>query len=234
MSSKEDFEKQQDKAVREIIRVEALAGEWLPIPDEFHSGSEIGFDVADVSVRAIVMFDKYEVTVIMTSPMESICHKEIYYRQQTFFRRNPPGASLFVNGVDGGPAIPRCIETARDLLIGLYTDWVILRSRRETIRRKIAAFTEYASSFLENEKARIVPIKDRIRALSIESGLLKRKFKTGEMSQGEYVEKKRPVHEEIVSLMDQSHVRDPFRIYFSEELDDCQYAMNKRELIESI
>ena len=224
----------QAEAVREVIRVEALAGEWLPIPDEFYSGYEIGFDVADVSVRATVEFDKYEVTIIMTSPVENMSHRAVFHRQQSFFSRNRPGASLFVNGIDGGPATSECINAAKDLLIGLYTDWKILQSRKETVRRKMDCFPEFAVRMLAEEKERTAPVKERIRVLSQESSLLKRRFKAGEFSQKEYMKKRRPIHEEIVSLMDQVHEKDPFGECFSEELADCRYASDRRAMIKSV
>ena len=234
MNRRKDLEEQRDDTVREIIRAEALAGEWLPIPEEFHSGDEMGFDVAGVKVRASVTFDRYEVKVNMTSPVQNSTFKEIYFRQQTFFRRNPPGASLFVNGVEGGPAIPKCVDAARDLLIGLYTDWKLVQSRKESIRRKFSNFLDFSARFRASEKRRIVSIRKKLAILSAESGELKSRFKDGEMSQSEYVGKKGPIHKEIVSLMDCLPEKDPFVEMFSEELTFCKYADDKKTMIESV
>ena len=234
MSQGKDLSELRNEAVREVIRVEALAGEWLPVPDEFYNGNEIGFDVADVSVRAAVMFDRYEVTIVMTSPVENMSHRAVFYRRQSIFSRNRTSASLFVNGIDGGPATPECINAAKDLLIGLYTDWKILHSRKETIRRKMDSFPGFASRMLAEERERTAPVKERIYQLSQESGLLKRRFKAGELSQKEYMKKRRPIHEEIVSLMDQAHEKDPFCECFSEEMADCRYASDRRAMIKSV
>ena len=234
MSRRKDLEEQRDNMVREIIRAEVLAGEWLPIPEEFHSGDEMGFDIAGVKVRARVTFDRFEVKVNMTSPVQNSCFKEIYFRQQTFFRRNPPGASLFVNGVEGGPAIPKCVAAARDLLIGLYTDWKLMQSRKESIRRKFTNFLDFSARIKASENSRVASIKKRITTLSAESGNLKRLFKDGEMSQTEYIDRKGPIHKEIVSLLDSLPARDPFAEMFSEELAICKYVENKKTMIESV
>jgi len=224
----------KDDVIREIIRVGAMESQWLPLPEEFHSGDEIGFDSAGIIVRAVVEFDKYGVAVRMTNPVKTMAHKEVYYRQQTFFRRNKPGSSLVVNDEEGGMATKKCIDTARELLVGLYSDWLILQSRREAIRRKLADFTDYARLFLEKETERIAILKDRILVLSQKSGNLKRRYKNGEMTQKEYVEKRKPIHEEIVSLMNESHTKDPFLSRFADELNDCKFTLDKQSLIKSI
>jgi len=224
----------KDDAIREIIRTGAMESQWLPLPEEFHSGNEIGFDTAGIAVRAVVEFDKYGVAVRMTHPVKTMAYKEVYYRQQTFFRRNKPGSSLFVNDEEGGMATKKCIDTAMELLVGLYSDWVILQSRREAIRRKLADFTDYTRLFLEKEMERIAIVKERILVLSKNSGELKRRFKNGEMPQEEYVEKRKPIHEEIVSLMNESHAKDPFRSRFADEMNDCKFTLDKQSLIKSI
>ena len=234
MSINKEIEEKKDCMVREIIRESALEGEWIPVNEVFHSGDEMGFDVAGVCVRAIVTFDKYGFVVSMTSPVKCSCSKDIYHRYQTFFFRNPPGASLFVGGVEGGPATQKCLDGAKEVLIGLYTDWVILRSRKEAIRRKVAGFAHYAASFVPREKARTAPLRQKRRELSALSGQLKRRFKSGELSQDDYVRQKRPLHDEIVSLMARARERDPFMYRFSRELEDCKYVLDKREFIESI
>lgn len=229
-----DLSEKKDGMIREIIREGALKGEWLPMHEPFHSGDAMGFDVAGVAVRATVTFDRYGFAVNMTSPVECTGRKDIYYRQQTFFRRNRPGVSLFEGGVEGGPATQRCLDGAKEVLIGLYTDWVVLRSRREAVRRKLAGFADYAVSFVAGEKARTAPVRQKIRELSALSGQLKQRFKRGEMTQEDYVRQRQPLHDEIVSLMSRTHERDPFVSCFSQELEDCQYVMNKRDFIESI
>ena len=229
-----DLSEKKDGMIREIIREGALKGEWLPMHEPFHSGDAMGFDVAGVAVRATVTFDRYGFVVNMTSPIECTGRKDIYYRQQTFFRRNRPGVSLFEGGVEGGPATQRCLDGAKEVLIGLYTDWVVLRSRREAVRRKLAGFADYAVSFVAGEKARTAPVRQKIRELSALSGQLKQRFKRGEMTQEDYVRQRQPLHDEIVSLMSRTHERDPFVSCFSQELEDCQYVMNKRDFIESI
>ena len=234
MSNSKEIEEKKDQMVREIIRANALEGEWIPMNGEFHSGDVMGFDVAGVRVRATVEFDKYGFVVKMTSPVKCSCSKDIYHRRQSFFTRNPPGASLFVGGVEGGPATQRCLDGAKEVLIGLYTDWVVLRRRREAVRRKLAGFADYAVSFVAGEKARTAPVRQKIRELSALSGQLKQRFKRGEMTQEDYVRQRQPLHDEIVSLMSRTHERDPFVSCFSQELEDCQYVMNKREFIESI
>ncbi len=225
---------QQDQRIREIISESTQYAEWLPIPEEFHSGEEMGFDLGGVSIRGNVVFDKYGVTVNLTSPVVNRACRDIYHRRQTFFSRNPPRASLFVGGVEEGPAIPECIEAAKELLVGLYTDWFILQSRKESIRLRLKAFPEILKNFADYEKARVEPIKKKIKELSRKSGENKGRFKRGEITQPQYIENKRPLHDEIVSLMAEAREKDPFRTVFSSELDDCEYAMDKKKFIESI
>jgi len=223
----------KDDTIRKIIRTSAMAAQWLPLPEEFHSGDEMGFDIGEVKVRAIVEFDKYGVAVRMTHPVKTMAYKEVYYRQQTFFRRNKPGSSLFVDGIEGGSATEKCLDTARDLLTGLYSDWMILQSRKEAIRRKLTCFSDFARAFMEKEAVRISSLKSLILELSRQSGELKRRFKNGEMPQEEYVEKRKPIHNEIVSLMKASHPRDPFQYRFSAELNECRYAIDRETLVKS-
>lgn len=231
-NEKRAFKKEQ--RIREIIHETALNGEWIPIPEKFYSGGEIGFDAAGVSVRAIITFDNYEVIVTMTSPAKCTGHEEVYYRQQTFFRRNPPGASLFVNGEEGGPATKECLFHAKRVLIGMYADWLILYSRKEEIKRKFSDFATYINSFYEKEKERISELREMIYELSVRSGRLKRSFKSGELKQKEYVEQKQPIHKEIVKLMGESVVGDPFETRFAPELEDISYVMDKKKFIETI
>lgn len=224
----------QDQRIREIIRETARYSEWLPIPAELHNGDEMGFDIGGVSFRGKVFFDKYGVKVNLTSPVVNRAERDVYHRRPSFFARNPRGASLFVGGVEGGPATPECLETAKELLTGLYTDWFILQSRKEAIRRKLKMFPEYLKEFCVREKARIEPLKNKIRELSCRSGENKARLKSGEITQKQYVENRRPLHNEIVNLLDQAQERDPFRTMFSSEISDCLYAADKKKFIESI
>lgn len=224
----------QREMIREIIGEEARKGEWLPVPEAFHSGDMIGFDVAGVCVRAEVDFDRFGVVVRMVSPVDCSGSKDIYCRQPTFFHRNPAGASLFEGGVEGGPATQKCISVAKDVLIGLYTDWMVLMSSREEIRGKVSGFPEWAESFVKKEKERIAPDRRKLLDLSARSGQLKKLFKSGGMSQADYVKARQPIHEEIVSLMARTSVRDPFACRFSEELGECLFVRDRRSFIENL
>ena len=229
-----DLSEKKDGMIREIIREGALKGEWLPMHEAFHSGDAMGFDVAGVAVLATVTFDRDGFVVNMTSPIECTGRKDIYYRQQTFFRRNRPGVSLFEGGVEGGPATQQCVDGAREVLIGLYTDWMILRSRREEIRRKLAGFTEWAASFNRQEMERVAPDRQKLQELEAQSGRLKQRFKDGEMTQAEYIRARQPIHDEIVILIGAALVRDPFRARFEDELSECRFVEDKKSLIENI
>lgn len=224
----------QDHRLREILKTSALGAEWIPVPEKLFNGDEIGFDIGDVSFRGNVEFNEYGVTLHLTSPVSNRAYKAVFYSQQTFFKRNPPGASLFIDGIQGGPATDKCIETAKDLLIGLYSDWVILQSKKTSIRKRLSEFGIFAKALHEREQKRIAPIRERLKMLSIRSGEIKGRLKRGEISQQEYVAVRRPIHDEIVALMKESHEKDPFRTVFSDELADCHYAVLSRELIESI
>lgn len=231
MERREDI---RDEKAREIIMESALNGVWCTLPEEFHSGDVMGFDLAGISVRAAVTFDRYAVVVNMTSPAVCTGARSVFYRQQTFFRRNPPGASLFVGGIEDGPATQRCLETAKEVLIGLYTDWLVLWSRRDEIRSKLAGFAEWSEAFLEQERARIAPDKQKLLDLSARSGQLKRRFKRGEMSESEYVREKQPIHEEIVALMGKTGVRNPFMHRFRDEIWGCRFVRDRELLIQDI
>lgn len=231
MSQKTEISARQERIVREIIKETALSGDWIPDPEEFYCGDVIGFDLAEVSVRAAVTFSKYSVIVRMTSPVACFGSKDVFFSKHSFFSRNPPEASLYVDGVEGGPATQKCLAAAKSVLIGLYSDWVILNSRKEEIRKKLSDYPDYEKSFKEREKLRISELKARILDLSRRSGQIKRLFKRGEMTQDEYVDRRRPVHNEIVSLMAEALERNPFDIRFSRELGDCCHVIDKRNFI---
>jgi len=227
-------EEQQDQRIREILRVSAVGADWLPIPEQLFNGDEIGFDIGGISVRGNVTFNECTVTVVLTSPVKARAYTDVYYRQQTFFLRNPPGSSLFVDGKEGGPATERCIFHAKKLLIGLYSDWMILQGRKESIRQRLAGLSEYVKRLRESEALVFPKIKQKIFELSRQSGEVKRSFKRGEITQQEYIKRKAPFHEQIVSLMQESKPKEPFYELFESEIKDCQYATDKRKFIESI
>jgi len=227
-------EDKQDQKIRNILRISAVSADWLPNPEQLFNGDEIGFDIGDISVRGNVTFNKFTVTVNITSPLKAIAYTDVYYRRQTFFRRNPPGDSLFQDGKEGGAATAKCIFEAKKLLIGIYSDWMILQGRKESIKQKLDGFTEYAKRLRESEALVIPKIKQKIKELSRQSGEVKQSFKRGEITQQEYIDMKAPIHEQIVSLLRESEPKDPFIELFKSEIKDCRYATDKRKFIESM
>lgn len=228
----DDTRQREDE--RTIICENALNGHWLPLPEEFHSGDIMGFTVAGVCVRAKVSFDKYGVVVNMLSPIECTGRKDIFFRHQGFFRRNPPGASLFVDGKEGGAATEKCLLEAKTILMGLYADWAILYGRKEIIRSKVSGFGEYSAAYIEKERHRTAPYRQRINELSTISCALKQRLKNGEINQEEYVRERQPIHQEITSLLKEAQKRDPFTARFSQEINDCHYVEDKKSFIENI
>ena len=111
---------------------------------------------------------------------------------------------------------------------------MILRSRREEIRRKLAGFTEWAASFNRQEMERVAPDRQKLQELEAQSGRLKQRFKDGEMTQAEYIRARQPIHDEIVILIGAALVRDPFRARFEDELSECRFVEDKKSLIENI
>lgn len=231
---KKDLEKEKDGMMRQILKTQAEHARWLPQKEDFRSGDTMGFDLPDVSVRTVVTYDQYGVSVHMISPVDCDASKYVYHRQQTFFCRNPRNASLTVDGTKDGPANALCLATARDLVIGLYSDWAIIRSQKEIIRRKLQGLPAFAASFKEREEIRVAAVKKKIRELSVISGAIKRRFKAGELTQKEYIAEKKPYRAEIAELTHQAEMRDPFAERFREELSSCKFVKNWWKLIESM
>ncbi len=226
------FEKRDDK-VRKIISVGINSADWLPLPENFFLGNEIGFNFGAHKVRANVFWDAYDVVVKMTSPTQNYTERRVLHPRQTFFVRNPPGVSLYKNEDEPETASSECIAIAKEMLVYLFSDWVILQCRKETIIKKLECFEIYASQLHLSEIIRITPLKIKLALLSRKSGELKAHLKEGKINQEEYKKRKRPLHEEIVSLMQEICEKDAFNEMFSEEIADCWFAKDKRAMIES-
>ena len=226
-------EERKSAKMREIITAGAEQAAWLPLPEKFYSGDEIGFGFADVNVRARVKFDIGKLTVEMTSPVGCTASK-VVYGHRSFFNRTGAFRPFCEDGKEGGPATAYCVETAKELLVNLFTDWFILNLRREEIRKKLATFEEFSRSYIAREKARVFPIGQVFHELSWQSADAKRQLKAGQISQSEYVKIRGPIHEKLSELTRQMRIKDPFETRFEEELRECLYAEDPKALIRSI
>ena len=226
-------EERKSARMREIITAGAEQAAWLPLPEEFYSGDEIGFGFADVNVRARVQFDIGKLTVEMTSPVGCTASK-VVYGHRSFFNRTGAFRPFCEDGKEGGPATAYCVETAKGLLVNLFTDWFILNLRREEIRKKLATFEEFSRSYIVREKARVLPIGQVFHELSRQSADAKRQLKAGLISQSEYIRIREPLHEKLSELTKQMRIKDPFEIRLEEELRECLYAEDPKALIRSI
>ena len=219
--------------MREIIAAGVEQAAWLPLPEKFFSGDETGFDFAGVNVMAKILFDIGKLTVEMTSPVNCTASKVIY-GHRSFFNRTGAFGPFCEDGKEGGPATAYCVETAKELLVNLFSDWFILNLHREEIHQKIATFEEFSRSYIAREKARVFPVGQIVHELSRQSGEAKRQLKAGLISQSEYVKIRGPIHEKLSELTRQMRIKDPFEVLFEAELRDCHYAENARALIKSI
>ncbi len=226
-------EEMKSAKMREIITAGAEQAAWLPLPEKFCSGDEIGFDFAGVNVRARVLFNIGKLTVEMISPARCTAGK-VVYGHRSFFNRTGAFRHLCEGGKEGGPATAFCVETAKSLLVNLFSDWFILNLRREEIREKLATFDEFSRSYIAREKARVLPIGQTVHELSRQSADAKRRLKAGLISQSEYIRTRGPLHEKLSELTRQMRIKDPFEIRFESELRDCRYAEDSRALIRSI
>lgn len=226
-------EERKTAKIRGIIVAGAEQASWLPIPEKFYSGDKIGFDFADVSVRARVQFDVGKLTVEMTSPVGCTASK-VVYGHRSFFNRTGAFRPLCEDGKEGGPATAFCVETAKELLVNLFSDWFILNLRREEIHQKMATFDEFSRSYKAREKARILPIWPIFHELSRQSAEAKRQLKAGLISQSEYLRIRGPLHEKLSELTRQMRIKDPFKVRFRSELRDCLYVEDPEALIRSI
>ena len=226
-------EERKSAKMREIIAAGAEQAAWLPLPEKLFSGDEIGFDFADVNVRARVLFNIGKLTVEMTSPVGCTASK-VVYGLRSFFNRTGAFRPFCESGKEGGPATAFCVETAKSLLVNLFSDWFILNLRQEEIRKKLATFDEFSRSYMAREKARTLPIGQIIHELSRQSADAKRQLKAGLISQSEYLRIRGPLHEKLSELTRQMRIKDPFEIRFEEELRDCRYAEDPKALIKSI
>jgi hypothetical protein len=219
--------------MREIIAAGVEQAAWLPLSKEFFSGDEIGFDFAGVNVWAKILFDIGKLTVEMNSPVNCTASK-VVYGHRSFFNRTGAFRPFCEDGKEGGPATAYCVETAKELLVNLFSDWFILNLRREEIHQKMATFEEFSRIYIAREKARVLPIKQTFHELSQQSADAKRQLKAGLISQSEYIRIREPLHEKLSELTRQMRIKDPFEIRFEAELRDCHYAENARALIRSI
>lgn len=229
----EDIKEKQNQKIRQIIRENAMHVDWNIDCCSIYSGDDISFEIAGESVFARVWFDSYGIEMHMYSPIDCTCKKDVFYRRQSPFHRNPPGATLFENGQDS-PANQKCIEVVKDTLIGLYSDYYLLKCRRDIIRQKKEEFPAFETRFREMERKRVEPLKKRFRELSIQSRDLKRQFKDGKFKQKEYTDRRNDIHCQMYKLTEEASTKDPFNVYFSEEISLCKYISDKRSAIEYI
>ena len=226
-----EFTQELEKAthMREIIAAGVEQAVWLPLPEKFCSGDEIGFDFAGVNVRARVLYDSGKLTVEMTSPVNCTSSKVVSWHR-SFFNRTRTSTALS----EDASATGFHIGTAESLLVNLFSDWFILNLRRDEIRRKFATFDEFSRSYIAKEKARVFPIGQTVHELSRQSGDAKRQLKAGQISENEYIQIRKPLHEKLSELTRQMRIRDPFEIHFEPELRDCWYVDDSKALIKSI
>jgi len=227
---------EKEKVMRKIMQTyrEGLTNDirWDPEPDAFYSGNAISCTVDGIAVCGYVEFDSVGLSVKMTVPYESEsgwC--VVFYRHTSFFRRNPTGIRLTTDGKDDGPASALCIDKAHRILLELYRDYLVIMRRAGSIRTKMAEYPTFEKQFLEEERIRTEKVKERLAILSSISAKIKADFKAGKFKQPEYCARKAPVKEEIRLLQTQRYIRNPFGIYFDEELDWCLRDRNKVALI---
>lgn len=218
----------REEMMREIIFQSLSGAEWIPLPECFHTGDEIGFDFNGMMVRGTVNFDRQLLAVQMTVPVR--CSGLNKLRRPSFFNPRPQPSLV----CEDGSATRFCLDSAKDILVGLYSDWVIMTSRLDVIRRKFAEYPEFSANFLASERERIAPIKKSWSNLSSYSHQLKMKFKLGELSQEEYIMQKRPISAAISELQKGMEVEDPFRVMFEEELELLRYVSDRQPFIEQI
>lgn len=229
------FDKEREDAARKVIAASVKAAEWTEMPQPFHSGDEIGFDLGDDTVRATVLFNSDALYVLMTSPVQCGCHDTRRLRQRSLLSRNGMRTtSLTVDGTDEGAATPRCMEMAMDMLTRLYCDLAMVRSVSSRLQAKACGYEDFHRGFEMEEDGRIAQVNSDIREYSRQSGALKREFKAGGMTQAEYVSRKRPIHDRIVRLMDSVGRRDPFEAYYAEELDLVRHARPAKEMVKNV
>ena len=114
-------EERKSAKMREIITAGAEQAAWLPLPEKFFSGDETGFDFAGVNVMAKILFDIGKLTVEMTSPVNCTASKVIY-GHRSFFNRTGAFGPFCEDGKEGGPATAYCVETAKELLVNLFSE----------------------------------------------------------------------------------------------------------------
>lgn len=221
-----------EDVARDIVRAGAAASTWTDVPEHFTSGGVMGFDTGMDSVRAMVRFDSCKITVEMTSPAACSCSRLAAPRRTALASMQKNPARLTADGSDTGEATERCIVLARKLITELYCDYFMLKMQEKEIRLKSLQFGSFSERFTAQEQERVAAVKAEIKSLSQESGRIKQAFKNGGMTQMEYVSLRKPVHNRIVEMMQISSERDPFSIFFSDEIKSCRYASPARELVE--
>lgn len=218
--------------VRNIIATSASSCDWTLPEGEFYSGDQMSGDMAGVPVQATVTFTRYDVTANMTSPVICSTTRRVL-KAPSFFSRNRVGSTLFAGNSSDGPASELCLRNAKSAIIGLYTDWVVLCSRKDIIQEKFTQFEEFSKELHRSELDRIRPIKTHLKDLRSQSAAVKLAFKAGEIDEQEYIRAKRPLREQIHALESEIVEKDPFAILFGEEIQLCRYVSDKRSFIES-
>lgn len=221
-----------ENIVRDVIAAGTSAASWLPVPEHFTSGDVMGFDLGEDSVRAVIHFDFFSITVLMTSPVPCMCGRIIAPRRVPYILRPSFPGRLTIDGSDTGDATEKCISEARRLLTELYCDFCLVKMNADDIRRKSECYAAFREEFIRQDRERIASLKKDIRELAAVSGQIKKAFKAGGMTQDEYVRVKSPVHDQIVKLMEMTHEMDPFSAYFSDELALCRFARPVRGMVE--
>jgi len=220
------IDRRQGNIIRKIIRVNILEGDCFRFEDNFLSGDEIVFSFGEDLVKAIIKYSRAEVSVEMSSPIKCFCRRHL-----SNFSRNIPFARK--NGNDKFILTQKGIETAKDILIGLYSDWKVLESWKDQIRTKLQILSDNAVELERNEKLRVQERTKHLNDLNNQGKDLKLSFERGEIDNTEFILKRQILHDRMSKTLRETQFRDPFETLFEEELATCLYVFDKKALIKS-
>ena len=223
MKARKDIE-MRDLREREID-ILAASAMWDEIPGEACGECRMGCTVTGERVEGVMTPHDYGVDVRMTLPFAA---ERQYFQTVSFFNRRPRIPML---DPKTGAATPACIGKAREMLVEMYSDIVWLRMCSDRIREQYGRYLREWRAGRPAEEARAAGEKAVVRELSARSGELKRMFRSGLISQHDYVERRKPVHDMIVEHLARAVVRDPFPDYFRQEYAGCLYLHDPREVL---
>jgi len=104
-----------------LLEICNISAQWEKTGDEVFSGSTFTIPLGDETISGKLTFNKDDIEVAMTSPVQMTIHWDVIYNYE--YRFSDGYGTLTKNGKKDGPATDKCKKEAVRALMGMYYAW---------------------------------------------------------------------------------------------------------------